>query len=144
MNKIRFIINSDLNNVALVGMSINKICSLTPFSEKQAFQIELCAVEAINNSIIHAYNNVPVNEVEIALSINDNVLQIEVFDRGKAMKIESLEKADIKVVSNYANNSEIFLESGRGLGFIKEYMDKVSYKSDKSGNCLTMIKYFQI
>ena len=81
MKKIRFIIDSDLESVALVGMSVRKICSLTPFSENESFQIELCAVEAVNNSIIHAYNSAPLCEVEIILTVKEDCLSIEVCDR---------------------------------------------------------------
>ena len=142
MNKIKFIIESDLDNVSLVGMSVNKLCSLTSFSKNQTFQIELCAVEAINNSIIHAYKGALIHEVEVLLSINKEHLLLEVIDQGKPMNSEVLEKANLAHSDKNNENTEIIPESGRGLGVIKEFMDKVSYQSDEEGNRLIMIKYF--
>ena len=141
MKKIKFVIESDLDNVSLVGMSVRKLCYLTPFSEDQSFQIELCAVEAINNSIIHAYNGALIHEVEIFLSINEEYILLEVDDKGKTLDNEVLKKADF-AQSAAVEVPETISESGRGLALIKEFMDKVSYRSDEERNRLVMIKYY--
>jgi serine/threonine-protein kinase RsbW len=135
-------IESDLENVALAGMAINKLCSLTPLKEMQSFQVELCAVEAINNSIIHAYSNKSDNHVDIILAIKDNLIEIEICDNGKPMNMNILEKANIKYPDDGINNVDNLSESGRGLGFIKEFMDNVTYRSDEKGNHLVMIKNY--
>jgi serine/threonine-protein kinase RsbW len=142
LKKIRLIIESDLENVALAGMAINKICSLTPLTEMQSFQVELCAVEAINNSIIHAYNSKLENEVEIIFKIQDNLIEIEICDHGKPMNINLLEKATIRPPDYSVNNAADISESGRGLGFIKEFMNHVTYRSDDKGNHLVMVKRY--
>lgn len=141
MKKIKFIIDSDLESVALVGMSVRKICSLTPFSDNESFQVELCAVEAVNNSIIHAYNDALLCEVEIILTVKEDCLSLEVCDIGKPMNSEVLQKAGLNPFDDMGSVDKIS-ESGRGLGFIKEFMDKVIYKSDDDGNRLVMLKYY--
>ena len=142
MKKIKFIIESDLDNVSLVGMSVRKLCSLTPLSENILFQIELCVVEAVNNSIIHAYSGALIHEVEVILSFNKEYLLLEVNDNGKPMDSEILEKANISILDENIESPETISESGRGLAVIKECMDKVSYKSDNERNRLIMIKYY--
>ncbi|MBN1907888.1 MAG: ATP-binding protein [Deltaproteobacteria bacterium] len=142
MKKIRLIIESDLENVALAGMAINKICSLTPLNETQSFQVELCSVEAINNSIIHAYNSKSDNNVEIILTLKERLIEIEICDHGKPMNINILEEAVIKYPDNSMDNISDISESGRGLGFIKEFMNHVTYSSDDKGNHLVMIKRY--
>jgi serine/threonine-protein kinase RsbW len=142
LKKIRLIIESDLENIALAGMAINKICSLTPLNEMQSFQVELCAVEAINNSIIHAYGSKSGNEVEIIFIIKENLIEIEVCDHGKPLNINMLEKASIRYPDSGMNNIADILESGRGLGFIKEFMNNVTYISDNKGNHLVMVKRY--
>ena len=123
-------------------MSINKLCSLTSFSERQLFQIELCAVEAVNNSIIHAYNRELMHEVEITLIIKDDHISLEVCDKGEAMDREVLDYANLGSLPENIDNPEIISETGRGLGVIKKIMDEVTYRSDASGNRLVMVKYF--
>ena len=141
MKKLKFVIESNLENVALVGMSVKKICSMIPLSEMQLFQIELCTVEAVNNSIIHAYNRESMHEVDIILTIKDNYLSLEIVDKGEAMDNEVLEKASLCHPDEIIDNPETISETGRGLALIKEYMDKVSYRSDNRENSLIMIKY---
>lgn len=142
MKKIKFVIESRLDNVSLVGMSINKLCSLTSLSERQLFQIELCAVEAMNNSIIHAYNGELTQEVEITFTIKEDHISLEVCDKGEAMDREVLDYADLDSLPENIDNPEIISETGRGLGVIKKIMDEVAYRSDDSGNHLVMVKYF--
>jgi serine/threonine-protein kinase RsbW len=142
LKKIKFIIESVLDNVSLVGMSVRRLCSLTPFTEDQSFQIELCAVEAINNSIIHSYNGVLIDEVEVILSINKDYMLLEVNDRGKPLDNEVLEKGGFDHSDENIEKPETISESGRGLAVIKEFMDNVSYRSDDERNRLIMIKYF--
>lgn len=142
MKKIKFIIDSDLNNVSLVGMSVRKLCELTPLSENQSFQVELCAVEAINNSITHAYGGTLLNEVSIILSIKKDYILLEVNDIGKPMDSEVLENAKLANLDENSGASGTVSESGRGLAIIKEFMDKVSYCSNDQKNSLIMIKYY--
>jgi serine/threonine-protein kinase RsbW len=142
LHKIKFVIKSDLDNVSLVSRSVKNLCLLTPFTANQTFQVELCAVEAMNNSIIHAYKGAAIHEVTVLLSFNKEYLMLEVIDKGKPMNNEVLDKACLAHSDKQIENAETFSESGRGLGVIKEYMDKVSYHSNKDGNRLKMIKYF--
>jgi serine/threonine-protein kinase RsbW len=123
-------------------MSVKKLCSLTPFTEDQSFQIELCTVEAINNSIIHAYNGAQIHEVEVILLINEEYMLLEVNDKGKPLDREIIEKADFDHSDENKEKSETISESGRGLAIIKEFMDKVGYRSDDEKNRLVMIKYY--
>lgn len=142
MKTIKFVIDSDLENVALVGMSVNKLCSLTSFTGKQVFQAELCAVEAINNSILHANNGLSKQEIELTFIIKKDYLFMEVCDKGKPMTEGTLENANLYYPDGDSDNIDNISETGRGLGLIKEFMDKVTYRSNNDVNYLTMIKYF--
>ena len=55
LRKVKLIIESDLDDVPLVGIAVNRFCSYAAFSETDAFNIELCVIEAVTNSIKHAY-----------------------------------------------------------------------------------------
>lgn len=138
MNKIKFIIESDLEQVALVGMSINAICTHIPVSNKIAYQIELCAVEAVNNSIIHAYGGLPCNSVEISFSYDSDSITLEVTDTGKSMDRAALDRAQLYTPSN--SDSDSLSENGRGLAIIKEVMDSIAYVGTDGRNCFTMTK----
>ncbi len=138
--KIAFTIESDMKNVSLVGMTINKLCSLIPFSEAEAYQVELCVVEAVNNCIEHAYGNQKGHQVEIVFAIETDKLVVNVCDTGKSMDKKTLEKVDASQLNIDPNNFHTMAEQGRGLPIMKQIMDTITYNTYEDGkNCLTLI-----
>jgi serine/threonine-protein kinase RsbW len=138
--EIKVIIESDLKNVFLISTVIGKLCSLAPFSSIEAFQLELCVAEAVNNTIKHAYNNEPNHQVEITFTLDPNRLTFEICDTGRAM--------DAKYLAQKGTPSFIFdpddlanlPEGGMGLSIISEIMDEVLYVTAGGRNKLILIK----
>ena len=141
--RIKLSIESKLENVSLIGMAINKLCSLTPLSDVESYQIEFCAVEAVNNSIIHAYGREAGHEVEVVFTLYGDMFILDVYDTGKAMDQSYLKKANISSFENDPNDLDNIPESGRGLAVIKETMDSMTYETKDGKNCFTMTKKLQ-
>jgi len=129
-----------MENVALIGGVISKLCSLSHFSDVESDQIELCVVEAVNNSIEHAYNLQKGNEVEVIFSLYDDRIICDVCDTGSSMDQHILEKACEAHMEIDENDIDSVPESGRGLPIMKTIMDNITYKTVNGKNCLTMIK----
>lgn len=142
--KIKLSIESHCENVPLIGAAINKLCSTLPFSEIDACSIELCVVEAVVNSIKHAYAEEPGHEVIVTLSVYDTRLVIEVIDTGKSMAPGLLEERKEFALEFDPNDIDAIPESGRGLAIIQGFMDDVGYQVKENGNYLTMIKVFDL
>ncbi len=139
--KIVFAIESDMKNVSLIGMTINKLCSLIPFSEAEAYQVELCVVEAVNNCIEHAYGNQRGHQVEVVFALETDKLVIDVCDTGKSMDEKAIEKVDVSQLNIDPDNFHTMAEQGRGLPIMKQIMDTITYNTNDDGkNCLTLIK----
>ena len=138
--RIKLIIESKLENVSLISMAINKLCSLIHLSDVESYQIELCVAEALNNSIIHAYGREAGHEVEVVFTLYGDRLILDVCDTGKAMDQSYLKKANISSFENDPNDLDNIQETGRGLAIIKEVMDSVVYETKDGKNCLTMKK----
>jgi len=138
--KIRHIIESDLRNVPLVGGAINQACSMIPLSEEECFQIELCAVEAINNCIIHAYDHQAGHEVEVVLSVYPDRVVLEICDAGTPMEQSALRRKDVSPPEIDHDDVQNIPEGGRGLFVMKAIMDSVEYVTEKGKNCLTLVK----
>ena len=68
---------------------------------------------------------------------------LEVNDKGNPLDSEVLKKTDFNHPDKNIEKPETISESGRGLTVIKEFMDKVDYRSDDERNRLIMIKYYQ-
>jgi serine/threonine-protein kinase RsbW len=138
--RVRLTIESRLENVPLIGMAVNRLCSLIPFSETEASRMELCVVEAVNNSIFHAYGSQAGHAVEAEFSLFSDRLVLRVFDTGSPMsdaRIHGRARSSLELDAADVRNIP---ESGRGIGIIQSIMDDVSYRTDSERNCLTMVK----
>lgn len=138
---VKFIIDSNLENIPLIGMSVNKICSSTSFSDIDSFNVELCVVEAVTNSIKHSCSGEPGHEIKVVFTLSQKDVMIDIYDTGSCpMDPEVLDRAIIKPPGDDVTDIAYIEEDGRGLGIIKEIMDNVLYKSKEGQNCLTLIK----
>ena len=136
MGKVRFQIESNLDEVALVGITVNALCSAIPLPDVEAYQIEMCVVEAVNNAIEHAYENMPGHPIEIRVSIDIDALKLIVRDEGRAMSGQSENPA----LEYDPGNLDTLPEGGMGLYLIDSVMDEVSYQTEHGSNILTMTK----
>ncbi|MBW1783824.1 MAG: ATP-binding protein [Deltaproteobacteria bacterium] len=140
LKRVNFIIDSDIQNVPLIGMSVNKLCLSASFSTIDAFNIELCVVEAITNSIRHSYSEEIGHEVKVVFTLTQEDIVIDICDTGPSMDPDLLDRAVIQYPEGNDNEIETIAEGGRGLGIIKEIMDSVVYRSEIGENCLSMRK----
>jgi serine/threonine-protein kinase RsbW len=140
LRKVKLIIESDLDDVPLVGIAVNRFCSYAAFSETDAFNIELCVVEAVTNSIKHAYGEKSGHEVMVVFTLSEKEAVFEVCDKGKPMNPERLKKADLGTSHVEKQPINSIADCGRGLGIMKEIMDCVEYRTGDEFNCLVMKK----
>lgn len=137
---IQFIIASRIQDVRLIGLAVNKLCSFHGFSEMDAFGIELCVVEAVTNAIEHAYGCELGHQVRVILNLHPDRAEIEVRDQGSPMDASLLEEAGCAKLDCVPDDVELLSVRGRGLSIMKEMMDAVSYLQDGEENCLVLTK----
>lgn len=140
---IRLTIDSCLEDVFLLGLATRAICSYAPLNQLTTYQIETCVVEAINNCIKHAYQNLPGNSVEVVISLFIDRITFQVCDYGKSMEIEDFEKQKRKELDFDPDVLEQLPEGGMGLYVIRSVMEQVEYCSAGGRNVLTMTKLFE-
>ncbi len=145
MDKIKLVIESDLQQVSLIDMLMNVLCSLGSLSNEECYQVRLCVVEAVNNAIQHAYNHEKCHSVEIDFSVDSKNMIISVLDTGKPMPKGMLEiKAGLFEKLDREKPDQFSIpENGRGLALMLEMMDQVKYSSKDGKNTLTLIKKLQ-
>ncbi|HPF58979.1 MAG TPA: ATP-binding protein [Candidatus Competibacteraceae bacterium] len=122
-------IDSRLDCVALVGISIRALCLEYGADEMTAYQVQTSTVEAVNNTIIHAYSNQSGHPVWIRWSLADKRLTIQVSDEGMTMRQLP---PDIE--------PEPDAESGRGWWIMRQWMDSAEYMTDSGRNTLVLSK----
>ncbi len=135
--QIRMSIDSRIENVGLVGLAVSRLSTLTPISEVGRYQIELCAVEAVTNAIVHAYGREPGHEVEVDVCLDEQKIVLRISDRGSPMRFEKRTRLDFD-----CHDLSSVPEHGMGLRLINQSMSDVFYEVDDGRNTMTMIKYF--
>jgi serine/threonine-protein kinase RsbW len=127
--QIDFRIDSRLEYVALVGVSIRALCQDHGMDEMHAYQVQTAVTEAINNAILHAYANQPGHAVDIRWSSDGQTLTIKVCDQGTAM-----------AALPPAIEPDPEAENGRGWWIMRQWMDSAAYHCDGARHCVILSK----
>ena len=142
MSWLRFSFASSLDEIFLVSLVVNQLCSHMGLDEVLTYQIELCAVEAVTNAIRHAYQNEPGNEVTVLIRFDETRIDLEIRDRGGPMPSRCVERLrnGSKVLDFDPSDIAALPENGMGLQIMHEVMDETAYSSEDGGNCLRLTK----
>jgi len=110
-------ITSSAKYVSPLGEAINALCLYASGSESCAQAVQLAVVEAVNNVIIHAYNNQADNDIIVQWHQENRHLYVEIVDYG--LSLTSLPEAILPAFD---------AESGRGWWIINSCVDEYYYK----------------
>ncbi len=138
--KITLTIESDLAQVQHVGEAVRCLCSHLSLAEVKPSSVEMAVVEAINNSIEHAYASQAGNEIEVAFEYSNDVLNIVISDSGVPMpeNVSGLfRKSEIAMPSS-AVELECLPESGWGMQLLKTVCDDIEYQRLDNANRLCL------
>ena len=133
---IKLTIDSRLENIGLLGLAVQTLCADLGFSKVEAYQIQLCVVEAVTNVVKHAYRGQPGKEATVVATLHPQRISFQVLDTGETM--ESLSRAPREF--DPADLAAL-PESGMGLHLIHTIMDEVDYQTTGGVNILTMTKH---
>lgn len=97
---------------------------------RDVFGVNMAAVEAITNAMMHGNEYDPEKMVHVAVQISDDIVHLEVRDEGPGFDITSI--PDPRDEANMDN------PSGRGILLIHAFMTKVWF--NESGNMIYMEK----
>jgi serine/threonine-protein kinase RsbW len=130
-------IDSRLENTAPVGEALQRMAEELGFSEAERYNLELCLVEALTNSIRHAYAGAPGHPVTARFTVLDERLEIRVLDEGAAVPEDKRVPRDPDFDPDDLASVP---EGGLGTFLIHALMDHVEYLRDGSSNVLLMTK----
>ena len=140
ISEMTIFIDSRLESVSLAGTLVRVFCEGVGLSPAESGEIELCIVEAANNSIVHGYARSPGHRVEVFAQHESDDLTFEVRDHGKSMDPRQIEKIRLE---RHDGALDSIPEGGRGLAIIKAIMTRVRYRADADINRLIMTKHVQ-
>ena len=98
------------------------------FAEDALFGVEMAVREAVTNAVLHGNRQDESKPVEVGLSGTDAELVITVRDRGAGF--------DPAGVADPTAEENILKTSGRGILFMRAFMDEVTWERPAEGGTL--------
>jgi len=137
--KINLSIDSDGRQVQHIGAVVRCLCGQLDLAAAKPSSVELAVVEAVNNSIEHAYRSETGNSVDVTFEYFDDCLSIRIKDYGEPMpKSIAVRLSGQPVTPQLDVPKQDLPESGWGIELLKSICDKVSYQSLHSGNTISL------
>ena len=124
-NKIEVSIGSALEYLDLVQTVTDCITSFMGFDDDTAHWIGMSVRESVTNAIQHGNKLDQAKKVDICFEAEPEYLQITVRDQGNGFKIDDL--------PNPLDPENLLKPSGRGIFYIRSFMDKVEFKALSQG-----------
>ncbi len=118
-NEIEVIISSALDNLDLIQILTDCITGYMKFDEDSAHWIGMSVREAVTNAIQHG-NKLDLNKkVDICFEVEPKQLSVWVRDQGNGFRAEE--------IPNPLDNDNLLKASGRGIFYIRTFMDEVEF-----------------
>ncbi len=134
MNKIKIIIDSNVENVAIVRVAIATFIAKYDVNISELVDIKTAVSEAVTNSIVHGYKENK-GEVEVEAIYKNKILIIIIKDKGCG-----IEDINLALTPSYTTKPELE-HAGMGFTIMSAFMDDVKVNSIKGeGTTVTMTK----
>lgn len=105
----------------------NKLDELS-LNNRDCMYIKLCVIEALANAILWGNKQDPAKIIYLQYTIEQNYFSISIEDVGPGFDVSKLDTS--------LNHTDPLRESGRGILFMRNFMDNVVY--NKKGNKVTL------
>ena len=124
-NEIDVIISSALDNLDLIQTLTDCITNFMSFDEDSAHWIGMSVRETVTNAIQHGNKLDLSKKVDICFEVLPDQLSIWVTDQGAGFNADE--------IPNPLDADNLLKPSGRGIFYIRTFMDEVEFKSLSQG-----------
>jgi serine/threonine-protein kinase RsbW len=124
-SEIEVIISSALDNLDLIQTLTDCITSFMSFDEDSAHWIGMSVRESVTNAIQHGNKLDPNKTVDVCFEVAPDQLSISVKDQGSGFQAEK--------IPNPLDADNLLKPSGRGIFYIRTFMDEVEFKPLSQG-----------
>ena len=121
---------SRIESIDQAVIEVLKIAAAAGLSDEEAYPIDMAVREAVANAVKHGNLLDETKQVEIAFTSSDKDFEISVRDFGKGFAVEE--------IPDPTNPENLLKDSGRGILFIRTFMDEVEWFRHPAGG--TVIK----
>ena len=116
---------SRIETVAAAANAVADFVSRSGISEEAAFGIDMAVREAVTNAVLHGNEQDEQKAVELTLKSSPEAVEISVHDQGQGFNPEE--------VPDPTESENILKTSGRGIFFMRTFMDEVTWSIRPGG-----------
>jgi serine/threonine-protein kinase RsbW len=110
---------SRIDTVATAAAAVAEFLSRSGITEDAAFGIDMAVREAVTNAVIHGNRQDENKTVDVTLKSTPDAVEISVHDQGAGFNPEN--------VPDPTAEENILKASGRGIFFMRSFMDEVNW-----------------
>ena len=133
VNEIEVSISSALDNLGLIQILTDCLIGLMSFDEDSAHWIGMSVRESVTNAIQHGNKLDTEKKVDVRYRILPDGISISVKDQGDGFNVND--------IPNPLDADNLLKPSGRGIFYIRTFMDEVEFKSlSRGGMEVSMMK----
>jgi len=130
--QLHLTIGSRFENIELVQMTIDETLRESGASEEHRHWIGLALREAVANAIKHGNRQDPAKQVEVEFGLTGGEMEIRVSDEGPGF--------DPDAVKDPLAPENKFRADGRGIFYMRKFMDEVRYAFRPSGGTIVILR----
>lgn len=123
--RIEITISSRFENIELVQVIAEHLCENAGLDEDGSHWIGMAVREAVANAIKHGNKLDVKKKVNATFELQGNDLEIRISDEGQGF--------DPSAVSDPLNPQNLLKTSGRGIFYMRTFMDRVQYEFHPGG-----------
>ena len=124
---------SRIETVATAAAAVAEFIGRSGISDDAAFGIDMAVREAVTNAVLHGNRQDETKTVDIVLKSSPDAVEISVNDQGPGFNPEE--------VPDPTANENILKASGRGIFFMRTFMDEVDWLiRPEGGTTVRMLK----
>ena len=134
---IRMIVDNRLENVFLAGLAVQSFAMYSPLSERDAYNVRISLVEAVNSAILYSLQSGQEDEVEVIVSLHPDCMVLQVCDDASEAWFDPGETEPVG-----PEGPGSLSERDMGRFIIRAVMDEVGAEKVGNRNVVTMVKSF--
>ena len=124
---------SRIDTVASAAAAVAEFLSRSGITEDAAFGIDMAVREAVTNAVLHGNNEDENKTVAVTIKSSPDAVEISVHDQGPGFNPEE--------VPDPTADENILKASGRGIFFMRSFMDEVNWLiRPEGGTTVRMVK----
>jgi serine/threonine-protein kinase RsbW len=130
--QLHLTIGSRFENIELVQMTVDEALTERTVAEDVRHWVGLAVREAVANAIKHGNRMNPEKRVEVDVALNSESVEIRVTDEGEGF--------DPEQVKDPLAPENRFRADGRGIFYMRKFMDEVSYSFGPGGGTVVTLR----